>query len=216
MQPEYDQVWFSTARRDGSLSMSTITQLPPVHFDAVRRFTVEEYYRLVEAGILEEDARVELLDGQIIPMAPIGPEHHWILDELNETFVAQLVAQPQRGRFKVGPGRSLPIRPHDVPEPDLVLYRTGIGRRKHLTAADVLLVIEIADSSLTRDLGYKADLYRRANVPQYWVVDVRHQCLRVFTLSGDRYETTVVREGRVSPQALPGVEIDVGALLGGA
>src|SRR5690242_18521848 len=105
--------------------MSALTQPPPIHFDAVRRFTVEEYYRLVEAGILEEDARVELLDGQLIPMAPIGPEHHWILEELNEAFMRQLDE-----RFKVGPGRSLPIRPHDVPEPDLVLYRpAGASRR---------------------------------------------------------------------------------------
>jgi Uma2 family endonuclease len=161
--------------------MSTLTQPPPVHFDAVRRFTVEEYYRLVEAGILEEDARVELLDGQIIPMAPIGPEHHWLLDHLTRTFNRQ-----EDDRFGVGPGRSLPIRPHNVPEPDLVIYRSGVSRRRHLTAADVLLVI-----------------------------DVRHQCLRVFTLAGDRYETTIVREGKVSPQALAGVEIDVTALLGG-
>jgi Uma2 family endonuclease len=164
-----------------------------------------------EAGILEEDARVELLDGQIIPMAPIGPEHHWILEELTAAF------SDQRGRrFRVGPGRSLPIRPHDVPEPDLVVYRPSISRRQHVSSADVLLLIEIADSSLTHDLGYKADLYRRARVPEYWVVDVRHRCLRVFTLSGgDRYETTVISEGKVSPQALPGVEIDVTALLGG-
>ena len=190
--------------------MSTLTQPPPVHFDAVRRFTIEEYYRLVEAGILEEDARVELLDGQIIPMAPIGPEHHWILDNLTVTFSDQ-----RTNRFMVGPGRSLPIRPHDVPEPDLVLYRPGVSRRRQLTVADVLLVIEIGDSSLTRDLGYKADLYRRAGVPEYWVVDVPHRCLRVFTLSGERYETTIVREGKLSPQALPGVEIDAGALFGG-
>jgi Uma2 family endonuclease len=190
--------------------MVTNHQPPPVHFDTVRRFSIEDYYRLVEAGILEEDARVELLDGQIIPMAPTGPEHHWILDELTETFVEQ-----RGGRFKVGPGRSLPIRPHDVPEPDLVLYRPGIGRRQHLTAADVLLVIEIADSTLTHDLGYKVDLYRRAKIPEYWVVDVRNQCLRVFTLTGERYETVIVREGKVSPQTLSGVEIDVGALFGG-
>jgi Uma2 family endonuclease len=190
--------------------MTTLTQPPPVHFDAVRRFTIEEYYRLVEAGILEEDARVELLDGQLIPMAPIGPEHHWILEELNEAFMRQLDE-----RFRVGPGRSLPIRPHDVPEPDLVLYRPGIGRRQHVNTADVLLVIEIADSTLSHDLGYKVDLYRRAKIPEYWVVDVRHQCLRVFTLAGDRYETTVVRESRLSPQALPGVAIDVTALLFG-
>jgi Uma2 family endonuclease len=74
------------------------------------RFTVADCYRLVEAGILEEDARVELLDGQIIPMAPIGPEHHWILDQLNAAFVEQRAA-----RFNVGPGRSLPIRPPTCP-----------------------------------------------------------------------------------------------------
>jgi Uma2 family endonuclease len=176
----------------------------------VRRFTIEEYYRLVEAGILEEDARVELLDGQIIPMAPIGPEHHWILDTLTRTFNRQ-----EDGRFGVGPGRSLPIPRHNVPEPDLVIYRSGVSRRRHLTAADVLLVVEIADSTLTRDLGFKADLYRAAKIPEYWVVDVRNQCLRVFTLTGDRYETTIVREGKVSPQALPGVEIDVAALFSG-
>jgi Uma2 family endonuclease len=102
-----------------------------------------------------------------------------------------------------------------VPEPDLVIYRSGVSRQRHLTAAEVLLVIEIADSTLSRDLGFKADLYQAARVPEYWVIDVRHQCLRVFTLAGDRYETTIVREGKVSPQTLPGVEIDVTALLGG-
>lgn len=78
----------------------------------------------------------------------------------------------------------------------------------------MLLVIEIADSTLTHDLGYKADLYRRAKIPEYWVVDVPHRCLRVFTLAGDRYETTIVREGSLSPQALAGVAIDVTALFG--
>ena len=190
--------------------MSTLTQPPPVHFDAVRRFTIEEYYRLVEAGILEEDARVELLDGQIIPMAPIGPEHHWLLDHLTRTFNRR-----EDDRFGVGPGRSLPIRPHNMPEPDLVIYRSGVSRRRHLTAADVLLVIEIADSTLGRDLGFKADLYQAVRVPEYWVIDVRHQGLRVFTLSGDRYETKIVREGMLSPQALPGVEVDVSFLFGG-
>jgi Uma2 family endonuclease len=190
--------------------MSLLTQPPPVHFDAVRRFTIEEYYRLAEAGILEEDARVELLDGQIIPLAPIGPEHHWLLDHLTRIFNRQ-----EDDRFGVGPGRSLPIRPHNVPEPDLVIYRSGVSRRRHLTAADVLLVIEIADSTLSRELGFKADLYQAARLPEYWVIDVRHQCLRVFTLSGDRYETRIVREGKLSPQALPGVEVDVSSLFGG-
>jgi Uma2 family endonuclease len=191
--------------------VKTAIQPSPARFDAVYRFTVEDYYRLIEAGILEEDARVELLDGQIIPMAPIGPERHWILDTLTRTFNRQ-----EDDRFGVGPGRSLPLPQHNVPEPDLIIYRSGVSRRRHLTAADVLLVIEIADSTLTRDLGFKADLYQQAKIPEYWVVDVRNQCLRIFTLTGDRYETAIVRGGKVSPQALPGVKIDVADLFGGA
>jgi Uma2 family endonuclease len=191
--------------------MTTRTQSPPVHFDAVHRFTIEEYYRLVEADILEEDARVELLDGQLIPMAPIGPEHHWILDTLTRTFNRQ-----EDDRFGVGPGRSLPLPQHNVPEPDLVIYRSGVSRRRHLTPADVLLVVEIAESTLTRDLGFKANLYQQAKIPEYWVIDVRNRCLRVFTLANDRYETTIVRKGLLSPRALAGVAIDVGALFGAA
>ena len=121
-----------------------------------------------------------------------------------------------RGRVTVCPGPSLLIRPHNVPEPGLVLYRRTLGRKEELTPADVLLAIEVADTSLTRDLGYKAGLYRRAGVPESWVVDVRHRCLRVYTLVGERYQTRIIREGKVSPLALPGVEIDVTALCGRA
>ena len=193
--------------------MSTLTQPPPVHFDAVRRFTIEEYYRLVEAGILEEDARVELLDGQLIPMSPIGPRHQRIVSKLLHAFIHE-----ERGLFVAEQGCPLPIPVHDVPEPDLVLYRPGTAdEQRHVRPADVFLVVEVADSTRTRDLGYKADLYRRAEVAEYWVLDVRHRCLRVFTLTGGRYETRIVREGKVSPKALPGVEVDVSALLlGGA
>jgi Putative restriction endonuclease len=77
-----------------------------------------------------------------------------------------------------------------------------------------LLVIEIADSTLARDLGFKTDLYRDAKIPECRVVDVRARCLRVFTLAGDRYEKTTIRQGKVVPQALPGVEIDASTLFG--
>jgi Uma2 family endonuclease len=75
--------------------MVTALQSRPFRFDAVRRYTMEEYYRLVEEGLLEEDARVELLDGQIVPMSLIGPRHHWIVDKLLRAFLDQ-----EKGRFK--------------------------------------------------------------------------------------------------------------------
>ena len=192
--------------------MATDLQPRPFASDTTRRYTIEEYYRLVEEGLLEEKPRsVELLDGRIVPMSPIGPEHQWIVNELLHAFIRQ-----EGGRFKTGQDSPLPIPDHDEPEPDLVLYRPGTAdEQRHVRPADVFLVVEVADSTRTRDLGYKADLYRRAEVAEYWVLDVRHRCLRVFTLAGGRYETRIVREGKVSPKALPGVEVDVSALLSG-
>src|SRR5437588_761868 len=100
--------------------MSSALQVDPSPISDGHRFTVEDYYKMVGAGILEEDSRVELLDGQVIAMAPIGPEHHWLLRDLLTAFLAQ-----EQGRFQTEPGRSLPIGPHQVPEPDLMLCRAG-------------------------------------------------------------------------------------------
>ena len=193
--------------------MVTPLQARRFPFDTAHRFTLEEYHRLVEEGLLEEKPRsVELLDGRIVPMSPIGPEHQWIVNELLHAFIRQ-----EGGRFKTGQDSPLPIPDHDEPEPDLVLYRPGAAdKQHHVRPADVWLVVEVAQSSRGYDLGQKARIYEGAKIPEYWVVDLKRNGLHVFTLAGERYETRIVREGKVSPQALPGVEIDVGTLFGGA
>ena len=91
-------------------------------FDTTRRYTLEEYHRLVEDGILEEDARVELLEGRIVAMSPIRPRHQRIVTKLFKTFTRQ-----ERGRFVAEQDWPLPIPDHDEPEPDLLLY----GRESH-------------------------------------------------------------------------------------
>ena len=80
----------------------------------------------------------------------------------------------------------------------------------------MLLVVEVSQSTIGYDLGQSADLYQKAKIPEYWLVDLEHNHLHVFRLMGGRYVKTVVRGGKVSPQALPGVEIDAVALFGGA
>jgi Uma2 family endonuclease len=182
-------------------------------FDAARRFTLEEYHRLVEEGILEERPHsVELLDGRIVPMSPIGPRHSWIVNKLFRAFIAQ-----ENGRFETVQDCPLPIPDHDEPEPDLLLYRPGaLSDEHHVRPADVFLVVEVAQSTRRRDLVKKARIYEGAKIPEYWVVDLKRNGLHVFTLAGERYETTIIREGKLSPQALPGVEIDVGTLFDGA
>jgi Uma2 family endonuclease len=191
--------------------MATDLQPRPFAFDAAHRYTIEEYYRLVEEGLLEENARVELLDGRIVPMSPIGPRHEQVIRQLRRAFEGQ-----EQGRYEVDKATPLPIPDHNEPEPDLMLYRPGAAdEQHHVRPADVFLVVEVSQSSLGHDLGLKANLYQRAKIPEYWVVDLEHNHLHVFTLTGDRYERTIAREGKVSPQALPGVEIDVAGLFGG-
>ncbi|MBW0000310.1 MAG: Uma2 family endonuclease [Verrucomicrobia bacterium] len=181
-------------------------------FDTTRRYTLEEYHRLVEDGILEEDARVELLEGRIVAMSPIRPRHQRIVTKLFKTFTRQ-----ERGRFVAEQDCPLPIPDHDEPEPDLVLYRPGAAdEQRHVRPADVLLVVEVAQSTRRRDPVKKAGIYEGAKILEYWVVDLKRDGLHVFTLVGERYETRIVREGKLSPQALPGIEVDVGTLFGGA
>src|SRR5436305_3660067 len=98
--------------------MVTNLQARPFPFDAAHRFTIDEYHRLVEEERLEEKPRsVELLDGRIVPMSPIGPRHHWIVNKLLHAFIRQ-----EGGRFETGQDSPLPIPNHDEPEPDLLLY----------------------------------------------------------------------------------------------
>ena len=164
--------------------MVTKFQSRPFAFDTARRYTLEEYHRLVEEGLLEEQPHtVELLEGRIVPMSPIGPEHQWIVNELLHAFIGQ-----EGGRFKTGQDSPLPIPDHDEPEPDLLLYRPGAAdKQHHVRPADVFLVVEVAQSSLGYDLGQKARIYEGAKIPQYWVIDLENDCLHVFTLTGDRY-----------------------------
>jgi Uma2 family endonuclease len=174
-------------------------------FDTAHRFTLEEYYRLVEDGLLEEDARVELLDGKIIPMSPVGPRHEGVLFRLN-----QALADQARGRFQMDKARPLPIPDHNEPQPDLMLFRVGaVSDEHHVQPADVFLVVEVAKSTRRRDLIKKARIYAGGKVPEYWVVDLKKNFLHVFTLEGDGYKERVLEQGSASPRAFPDVTIDL-------
>jgi Uma2 family endonuclease len=162
--------------------MVTKLQSRPFAFDTTRRYTLEGYHRLVEEGHLEEDARVELLDGRIVPMPPIGPRHERVVFTLERAFIRQ-----ERGRFETNKGTPLPIQPHDEPEPDLLLYRPGAATAEHhAQPADAFLVVEVAQSTRRRDLVKKARIYQAARIREYWVVDLKKNCLHVFRLAGER------------------------------
>ena len=139
-------------------------------------FTVEDYHRLAEVGVLGEDDRVELLDGQIVEMTPIGPEHAGCVDALTR-LLSRLVGDAGVVRVQ----NPLVLGSRWEPQPDLALLRPRADgyRAAHPGPGDVLLVIEVADTSLESDRDVKLPLYAAAGIPEAWLVDLEHDVIEV-------------------------------------
>ena len=172
-----------------------------------RKFTADEYERLVELGIFGEDERLELIDGDIVEMAPIGHRHGACASRLHLLFVEGL----RRRAFVWGNGPAR-LAIDSVPEPDLGLvrprsYQTGAPRPE-----DVLLIVEVAESSLRYDRTVKLRLYARAGVAEYWIVDVVGGAIESYrSPEGETYREPR-RAGRgesLAPAAFPDVVISV-------
>lgn len=177
------------------------------------RITVDEYYRMAEAGILAEDARVELIEGEIIDMPPIGAEHGGTVAHLNELLSA---AAGQQAQVRV----QLPVRLSDISEPvpdfALVARRADFYKKKHPGPGDTYVVIEVSQSSLRYDLQVKAALYARHRISEYWVIDLPGRQIRFFRApSSEQYTDISVQKAPaiVAPIALPDIKIDLTHLL---
>jgi Uma2 family endonuclease len=157
------------------------------------RFTSADYVRLADEGILRDDERVELIDGEIIDMSPIGPRH--------SSCVARLL------KLLTGRVPDLEIRIQDVlhlrdgfdPHPDAAVYRPRADgyQDRHPTAEDALLVVEVADSSLLYDRTAKTEHYAEARIPEYWLVDLKRDIIVVSRspVAGQFGEVAELRRG---------------------
>jgi len=139
------------------------------------RFTVFDVRRMVEAGVIDPDARIELIDGELIDMPSEGETHLNYKAELNNVFVLGLA--PER-RFRVIPDATLHLSATDAPEPDLYIVESG-APLEPVEPSTVALVIEVADASVTRDLHEKPTLYARYGLREYWVIDVQRRVTHV-------------------------------------
>ena len=178
-----------------------------------RKFTVTEYYRMAEVGILRPDERVELIEGEIIVMAPIGPEHSGSVNISTEVF--PLFAP---GRYLVQIQNPLHLDDGSEPQPDVALLRLRSDRytRSHPTPADVLLIIEISDSSLEYDRDVKAHIYGRNDILETWVKNLPEDCIERFTEPGPEgyAQHTIHHRGEtLTPVSLPDLEFPVADLL---
>lgn len=178
-----------------------------------RRFTVEEYYLMAKAGILGEDDRVELIDGEIVEMPPIGIPHASHVDLLTQLFILRL-----GGRAIVRVQNPVRLGEHSEPQPDIALLRPrdDFYAAAHPGPSDVLLIIEIADTSIDYDREVKGPLYARAGIPEYWLVDLAGQRIEIYRdpRAGEYRQVRLVRQAeRLAPEALPSLELSSSDIL---
>ena len=199
--------------------MTTQTKPPPQSSSAlhlpVRRFTVDEYYAMAKAGILTEDDRVELIDGVIVAMAPMGRNHR-----STTNLYTRLFGESVRRRAIVQIQSSIVLDDRTMPEPDLALLREQADFYRSYDAGpeDVLLVIEVSDSSVDYDRNEKLPRYAAAGIPEVWLTILPERVIEAHTEpAGGRYtQMRTFRPGEtISPGCFPDIALAVDEILPG-
>jgi Uma2 family endonuclease len=192
--------------------MNVASPSPDLH-ERLRRIRVDEYHRMIEAGILGEDEHVQLVDGMLVAMSPQGRPHAFVIQKLNRLLVRALSDD-----YEVLTQLTLTLGDDSEPEPDLAVVhaRDGASRTEHPTTA--LLVIEVSGESLRFDRRSKAALYARAGVAEYWIVNLAEAAIEVYRkpepTKGEYRETLVARRGEIlTATVVPGIQVDVAVLF---
>jgi Uma2 family endonuclease len=189
-------------------AMSALLDHPQKH-----PISAAEYLRMGEAGVFAPEARLELIEGEIIEMAPIGSPHAGCVNKL-----AQLFIRRSGDAAVVAVQNPVIISSLSVPQPDLAVLeaRADYYASSHPTTEDVYLVVEVADTTVKFDLGRKATIYARCGIAELWVVDVNSRAIHVFRNPGENGygETSCARAGeKVACAALATIEVDVAELF---
>src|SRR6516225_11690108 len=135
-----------------------------------KRFTVDDYYRMAEVGILDPDDRVELIEGEIVQMSPIGDRHGGCVNRANDAFTGLF-----RGKAVVTVQNPVRLNEFNEPQPGLTLcrWRDDFYSSGHPRPADILLALEVADTTLKKDLKLKLPIYARLGIIETWIEDLR-------------------------------------------
>lgn len=170
------------------LTFSLPPEAPPL-----LRVTCERYHQMVASGALGENDGVELINGFIVTKMPIGPTHGGTVNTLLRAISRKLTDE-----FVIAVQNPITIHDYSEPEPDLVVakYRDGCYSDRHPYPEDVLLVIEVADTSLAYDRSAKVPLYAAAGIPEVWLVDIAQRQITVFAQpDGARFLQETVHVG---------------------
>ncbi|MDG4553091.1 MAG: Uma2 family endonuclease [Candidatus Competibacter sp.] len=176
------------------------------------RWTVAEYHRMGEVGLLNEDSRVELIEGEIIEMAPIGSEHAG-----HNNYLLSLLAYRLYGKVVVAGQNPVVLGGYEEPQPDIALlrWRDDYYRNAHPHAKDVLLLIEVSDSTLRYDRDVKVPLYANHGIPEVWLLDIQNRQLDIYRepINGEYRQRECRHTGKIAPILCPDAVIDLAELF---
>ena len=177
------------------------------------RFTVDEYYRMAETGVLKPGARVELLEGEIIDMAPIGSFHGGVTNRLIRFFT-----KLSQDRWLVSAQNPVRLNNHSEPQPDLMLLKPVDDdyTSRHPRPEGVFLLIEVADSSLAYDRSEKLPAYGRAGLTEVWILNLNERALEIYRephFNGYGATSMFYPGEKATPLAFPDVAVEVEELL---
>lgn len=175
------------------------------------KWTIDRYHQAVEAGVFD-DVPVELLDGELIDMSPEGVPHSSFSDE-----AAEYLRERLRGRAKVRETKPITLPNNSEPEPDISIVQlpVEIYRSHHPYVENIYWLIEYSNSSLEKDLKIKSKVYAKADIAEYWVVNLRTRELIVFRdpIDGKYQSQITLTSGMISPLSFPDVDIEVLRLM---
>lgn len=201
--------------------MSQITSQDTLIKSPLRHFSVEEYHRIGEAGIIGEDERVELIDGRIVEMTPIGSRHSGYVSFLNRQLNKQLLSMGETAIVRIHDSIILNDKTEPQPDVAVVKFKPGLYADSHPHSEDVLLIIEIAESSLEEDKLIKLPRYAASGIPEVLIFNLIENIVEAYrepvTLSNGvhGYRNRVdYRIGEViSPESFPDMKIEVSDLM---
>lgn len=177
-------------------------------------FTVDDYHRMADAGVFEPEERVELIEGEIIKMSPIGHKHMVAVNRATDSLTGAL-----RRKAIVSIQNPLRLNNYNEPQPDIVVFkwRPDFYAAKPYTLEDALLVLEMSDATVAYDTKVKVPLYAKTGVPEVWIVNLRSNAILGFRdPSGNTYKThSTFRSGHtIAALAFPDVVFPVEDFLG--
>lgn len=175
------------------------------------KWSLNDYHQMIESGLLAERS-LELINGEIIEMSPEGVSHSFYC-----RGTAKYLRSILGNRAEVSEAHPITLPNDSEPEPDIAIVRTPdtLYQTRHPFPEDIFWLIEIANSTLAKDLGVKRDLYAQAGIPEYWVMNLQTSELVVFRdLIDNKYRSEIcLNDGNISPLAFPDISIDISRLF---